>query len=858
MGTQSIFLDLSLTTLTKNFAVTDTSVGGGGYIGIKNKGDAKLCVPFVGCTSKLAEGKQSFTTANNKVETSTNSYTDSSETSVTSQGLTLSTPSGASGKEGDMVLLIGMIAKFITAVSVSFDEGTCTIQERDSTVWGSETESLLFYSRNDCEVEYDKLEKTITDNKPLMDDPDVSEQEKAEVNKLIMASENSKKKWNALFQHWEDDRRQARNQKIDMRDVLGQDNNNISGDDLNTFTFGRSSVSIAQTTSSKDSSVLDYTSTSSLFSNKESYDFEALFGVQWIVGPVGGGSFEYTSKTKIIDSTSASISRSRKILANFVETDEGDKMCVELYESPHSGTFVFEICGGETRCPHVIGTDAREKLRLNVIESPTGMLEHDTGRIVLEIDTFDMAESLDALDVILELDASTALFPVRFDIGSASLNQPLEFSVDRKRTEVYIMFERLDPNLKSIQIVGSVRSKCDSSVNGQFSFHVEWSSQCPPVNWGGELKEMDGKIQITTEKRDLSVTAVNPTGTHWRDYDDITVEVSLWYREYDSITEPWKKVPDSALRALRDRTSSFVSFVDKEDLFGSSTLWLSADSNSLFRSGVRYEFELRSQCNSVLANGSYQQIGETRSGTRLGIVDLKGPRLISWAITQNLNVPTLGFPVCKVIFDEAIDCSHPALHAIIKSKADNRSFEGGVYCTGLLQQLNIVLQLDSEEKIAFWSEADIEVDIFGVRDIHGNLYGVEGNISSERQLSPCFNSTADCKHITMNFTAPSIPVPNQSGPISKWVMPTKEEVISLVEEERNRILPRHASLASSHSYQETRLDGSTSMAVLIGSVLSFTLLLLLFGLVWDKLKKDHRPESNMNKVQTATGLIPIC
>lgn len=498
-----------------------------------------------------------------------------------------------------------------------------------------------------------------------------------------------------------------------------------------------------------------------------------------------------------------------------------------------------------------MGTDAREKIRLNVIESPTGILEHDTGRIVLEIDTFDMAESLDVLDVILELDASTALFPVRFDIGSASLNQPLEFSVDRKRTEVYIMFERLDPNLKSIQVVGSVRSKCDSSVNGQFSFHVEWSSQCPPVNWGGELKEMDGKIQITTEERDLSVTAVNPTGTRWREYDDITVEVSLWYREYDSITEPWKKVPDSALRASRDRTSSFVSFVDKEDLFGSSTLWLSADNNYLFRSGVRYEFELRSQCNSVLTNGSYQQIGETRSGARLGIVDLKGPRLISLAITQNLNVPTLGFPVCKVIFDEAIDCSHPSLQAIIKSKADNRSFEGGVYCTGLLQQLNIVLQLDSEEKIAFWSEADIEVDIFGVRDIHGNLYGVDGNISSERQLSPCFNSTADCKHITMNFTAPSIP--NHSGPISKWVMPTKEEVILLVEEERNRILPHHASLASSHTYQETKLDGSgisTFMAVLIGilSVLSFTLLLI--GLVWYK----YCTKSNTSKVQSSTSL----
>lgn len=320
---------------------------------------------------------------------------------------------------------------------------------------------------------------------------------------------------------------------------------------------------------------------------------------------------------------------------------------------------------------------------------------------------------------------------------------------------------------------------------------------------------MDGKFSFTSEDPNLDLTAVNPTGTRWRDNDDVKVEVTLWFRQADQITDPWQKLPDTVLRKKRDsvdRSSDSSTFADEEDSFGSATLWLSADDNEIFRNGVRYEFELRSQC-SAIEDGEERMVGEMRSGPRLGIVDMQGPQIISWKMTQTVNKPTLGFPICSILFDEAIDCSHPSLEATITTRDGNvhETKDAGVYCTGRLQQLNVVLQLDpDEDDVDVWSGTNVDVSITGIRDIFGNLYGVDGALSGRRKLRPHLRRHLVLDEIMtiipMNFTLPSIP--NFTGTERPWVMPNQESVNSTVETERNRFLPRGMVLPSSHSFKE--------------------------------------------------------
>ena len=177
---------------------------------------------------------------------------------------------------------------------------------------------------------------------------------------------------------------------------------------------------------------------------------------------------------------------------------------------------------------------------------------------------------------------------------------------------------------------------------------------------------MNSHFELTSKRPDLDITAVNPTGKRWRDTDGIEVEIGLFYRLHDDPSDSWKAVPNTITltRILRSRDSPASAFAEKEDDSGRATLWVSADDNDLFRSGRRYEFELRSQCYKNIG-GNDRAVGETRSGPRLGVVDFKGPRIMSWKTTQLLDKPTLGFPICSLIFDKGIDCSRPSFAAVV-------------------------------------------------------------------------------------------------------------------------------------------------------------------------------------------------
>ena len=361
------------------------------------------------------------------------------------------------------------------------------IDKTPSVVWGSETESLLFYFINGCERKVEKLTDTIHANESLANDMHIIQSVRDEAAWLIHQSTEYKNKWQALFGHWEDHRNQGMSNEVDLRGVI---NAPSTDDKLNTLTFDASTIGpLTYTTSSSSSSTLDYTSKGTVEITNTEYNWEVLFGSGFIVGPIGNTHFESTFSTSFINSTTKEKSCSKTVSATFVEKDSGDTLCATIYQSPHSGTYIFEVCGGATMCLHVPGTDARQKFTPLTPELPSGTLQKDSGRIVLAISTLHMKDNgIDSLDVVLELDESTALFPVCFDIGSALLNQPLEFKIDtRTTTKVYINFQRLDPNLKSIQIVGNIHSKCDSKIAVPFNVNMQWSSQCPPVNWGGDL-----------------------------------------------------------------------------------------------------------------------------------------------------------------------------------------------------------------------------------------------------------------------------------------------------------------------------------------------------------------------------------
>jgi hypothetical protein len=803
-GATSITMDMSVQVSSTLTVQEDFEEGGGTITGMSIKGDNKVCASF----GIIVEGKVCFDTitgekgeleGDNDFETRNTHFKDSSEVLVESRGLKLSTPASGSGKFGDrgvsdrdMVLVLGTSAKFITAKYVTFGvnpEGTldsCSISIKDSTLWGDESESLLFFSRNIVESEFRKLLRSIKDFNAALDDAfGLSGEEIKVLEKNLNIAENSIKKWSALLTHWEEDRSQAKNHPLDLRDLAGG-TGGLNEEVLNRIVLTGGEVTLSSSRRLSESSILDYQSTSSVSGFKEEDYYE------WAIG--GGGIVISPDNKKTTYETSTSKSRVERddeetsnlmvVETLLAEDDGGDQICINVFQSPHSNTYVFEVCGGATSCPHIAGTDAREVFVLSVSKKPDGLLQEDAGFIELRIDTSEIqAGDSSILDLVLELDADTALSRVAIDIGSASANRRFEFSLGIGVSQaIPIDFRRLDPSVRSMQFGGHVRSACDPNLRQSFSFRVEWESNYPGVNWGKALVGPDMKFELSGDNPELELVAINPTDTAWRDVSLIDdVYVTLHGKLYDDVSADWFLIGSEHLRSRPGNDSPpGASFVEQEESDGSSTLWLSTgDDEQVFRSGERYILEIRAQYMKTLEDGLLRPVGEKRSGPRLGIVDFAGPSLISVDTPRSVKSSTKGFPAARFLFDEAIDCSPSLLRATISNS--NTTIEGSVYCTSFSTQVNVVLELESENSVRTWSESSATVSLDGVRDIFGN-------------------QAQEAQPMLITFKMPALlPL---DGATNEYQIPSIQELSNSTQRERDLLLPPSFIVPDSFASEE--------------------------------------------------------
>jgi hypothetical protein len=732
-------------------------------------------------------------------------WDDNVTTSVISRGMTLSTPFGQNGKYGDMVLIFGSVTKIKTAVSIEFNETSCLIDEIPSVVWGQENESLLFLSKADCEREMKKLEFSRNINLMKLKDNSTTASEKSEAQYIIDKAYSGITTWFKLLSHWDNDKLLAKHHPVDVRGYAAHNQNHPER--VNSLTLGSSSFTLSMTNTSSFSHIANFSSNfyskegALIFSNHILGGYRnRLAGFGFMMGPFVDLNSASAKMVTKVDEDIQTQTKSKTVSVTFVDGNPGDTTCVNVFKSPWSGTFVFEVCGGATMCPHVDGTDARQKIKLYTIETPNQSLLSNKGRVVLELDTMDTIDTdIKYLDIVLELDASTVLSPVSFNVGSASLNQPLEFSLPaREKTQVSIFFERLDPSLKSINIVGNVRAKCDSKIKVSFGFHVSWQSRCPAVTWGGMLVDSMSYFSITSGSPDLPVTAINPTGRPWREYDDISISVDLYFREHSDPNAGWKPVLREYLLPRRSEDTSdwefndlvITSFVDKEDDFGKATLWLNGENNNLFVDGQLYEFELHSVCLQIEENGNAVEVGRMKSGIRIGIVDMEGPEVMSFIYPNELAQPMKSFPLISILFNEAVDCLHPMLRATVTMYEGNITFTkvAKTYCSGLSQQLNVIVRVDLEEVNAL-SSGNARVDVYGIHDLFGNKLGETGKetIDKIRFLQSTDNQTMNEVKLTLNMSMPLIP--NFDGSESEWFTPSEQELVSNQEEVFKRLIP---------------------------------------------------------------------
>ena len=757
-------LDVQMDTLTSSYKVKE---GGGG---------AQRGVKFAYSWStfgSIGQSNSQFMVGGRGVRATTTKHAHLVQTSLTSETLELKSPPSEEGKDADMVLLVGSISKYQTSVFVNFNLTTCEVTTLNSAVWGTAMDSLLFYSRSDCEREVDKLQHTIRANDDTIDalqgSTDAADLDLvAAANATRGTSHQSISKWQRLFDDWEQDYLESTTDLQYRVDLRGKVADAQLGNGNHRLVFGAGQVTVRESVTETNTSQHDYESWTNHASFEGGASGEFLIGAEaeimmgliktkGEVGPAFASDWHHTTTTSMTNYNTATESSPFEVETFFKEVDTGDQLCVEMFKSKHSGTLITKVCGGQTRCPWVPGTDPRESLSVGIIERPQ-LLQEDRGRIVLEVSTEGMILEGDEMTIVIELDSRSATFPVSFNIGSASLNQPLEFTLQKgEKTPINIYFNRLDPDLSSMTTEITVRSKCDVKISRTVEVKARWSSACPVVEWAGNLADADATFALTAAEHSLVIAASNPGDVTWREAaaaKGVEIEVSVWAKLYDSVYADWVRLD------LEDLALA-------EDDFGNAQRSLEVDAAKLYmREGGRYLLELRTLCTQ---QGRY--VGDTRSGSRFGVLDTAGPEFVGWTSPNRVALPSHSVRVAIAYFSEPLDCTNPLLKATLRTVITNSSEPAvpedesvvvkdlTVHCGAGARSLFFVLHLESDEEVAALNTVVVRLDLAGVIDVYGNpmqgseSFSLEGGASRRRALEGDEEQLLD---LTLPFQLPDL------------------------------------------------------------------------------------------------------
>lgn len=703
-------------------------------------------------------GRVSFDNGTFEINTTATSLNDRVQTVMSSRSFELQT----TPETGDMALFLESSTKFTEAVHLEYDDSTCAVLVHPSVTWGQTSSNLVFASRASCEASLDESKETL-----------VLYAGNSQAQQLLRHAFKSKERWQNLLAHWDKDYQGARNFPIDLR---GQ----VTGDYVygeNRLQMGVGKVSFEESSVPRGNQLLDYLSASSSQGYGHTYDFAVAedglgrsilslqadsnsgLGASWSV--VREAIHEFMSD----DSEPAMIDVASHIV---LEEDRGE-ICIDFFRSPHSGSHVYYICGGLTRCPFVPGTTQREVFSLlysNETNGTLSSLTESTGSFSFYIDTSLLPISDDTLDLIItpNTDASEES-SVLLSIDKTPIEEGVSVVMQglNKRL-IHVDYERVDTEVRSATVSIRVSSACDPSVTEVISFSLHWTSTCPFIEWDGNLLDTTSTWLLSSNSPQFPL--------HYRRgpaiLEGVESEISLWALRYENGLSYGDWIE---LVSFQSNATSLVSYLDiiEVDLVN----------------GGRYIFELRVSCTK-----NNQTAGSERSGRRLGMYDTHGPELVTWTPINTIRSNTDVLPVALFSFDEPIDCSAPSLRATVTQTETLEEVEGVISCTSNLNELTVSIIIE-EGKTALWNQTEVSLSLTGVQDIFGNL-AFEVSVS-ERHLG-----ATEEAGLGVYLSTPSLQARAGEANRTFWDMPNAEEYVAMVDAMYAWFLPRDQILTSTY------------------------------------------------------------
>ncbi|EJK48096.1 hypothetical protein THAOC_33136, partial [Thalassiosira oceanica] len=347
--------------------------------------------------------------------------------------------------------------------------------------------------------------------------------------------------------------------------------------------------------------------------------------------------------------------------------DFGDEFMVDMYLDSKYGSFVFVTVGGQSKCPHEVGTSAVEDPSIKIVESTRQPIVADDEVMYFDVEIANIGygESFfyvytDLLDnregLTLSMDGDALNSPSTWklkgtEIGGQSTLSTLtvekgpRWNVDRTDQPRCEFEEEAGRQINSDLIWNVAREANDGEAT--IERYIEFTRPCPEIEFEGDLKRFD---TFTTNRLSMNVKIRNPL--RFRDIklaeQERLKKIVLEYRKVSGRLPNWNRAKDI-------ETNTELNFnAMQEDSFGYiSATW------KLPSIDAWYDIRLRAICTEEPA--APVRLNRFISDTVTGVIDRTAPAV--FGVPQpSVNL----FPGDKlaVEFTEDIECELPYLFTV--------------------------------------------------------------------------------------------------------------------------------------------------------------------------------------------------
>ncbi|KNC51239.1 uncharacterized protein AMSG_07234 [Thecamonas trahens ATCC 50062] len=487
--------------------------------------------------------------------------------------------------------------------------------------------------------------------------------------------------------------------------------------DASEVVFSGGGYAIERTTAIEvtDADTYDYSWYMDASIEKETGAEYIFFGVRTALGK----TTKFATQIRFGKSETTTTATTNEVSYTLGDGELGDYFQVKIFESPKYGTPLFETTGGVSKCPHEIGTTAREAVDFNLLTSGTVINIPPLGAATFEAEIVSASPTQEAMVMNLRPDLSSNPNGLVVKLNGAPFIEPVEIAAGyNSPTKVTFTASRGPSAYIYDNVAIKAVSLCEDEqyytmgtlsrsapIEGAIALSARFLQPCAGLSWAGDLQRQ-GKFLINT----ASLETAFPNKIRGLVYNpEYYLQAWSEHPRLASVQLEWRRRGTATWERARDASLDVIDLVAEEDMFGFGLFeWDVAN----FLDGF-YELRAVAQC---VPTGR-DDLDATYATVLSGVIDRAPPAQLGKAEPAD----GVYFPgdAISIAFTEDIDCEAPTrfLYSVMVDRVPRPASTLKVRCEGN----TISFGIDNTLPLSSLAGAEVIIALSNVYDLADNV-----------------------------------------------------------------------------------------------------------------------------------------